>query len=252
MAICTSCNKEVEGGVKFCTYCGAPVGGDAPVPAGAPDGGGDKEDAVSGVKKFFKKLELAGKDDEKALLTNFILPDDGKALLEFVLAASSRIAFDKYGDESLNYDEWMAKVREASAKAKITAGGDRALLDRINGIVTGIRVNEAAAKLKKKKKMLMIAAGVVALLVAWCIFEAVTDSISEASNKKKIQAEIQRLEILQTDVLNHIKDGNLVEAKLKAVDLKWSFTWTSKKDVETWDERRQMLLQEIENAERKK
>jgi hypothetical protein len=225
------------------------MGGDAPVLAGT-SGGGDKGDAVSEVKRFFKKLELAGQEDEKALLTNFVLPDDNKALLEFVLAASSRITVDNDGFKSSFYDEWMAKVREASAKAEII-GGDEELLDKINSVITGIQTKDVVAKLKKRKKTLMIAAGVVAVLVAWGIFDCASDSLREASYKKRIQVETQRLETLQTEILNLIEDGNLIEAKLKAADLKWTSS-AGNEEENTWEERRQMITREIENTEKKK
>jgi hypothetical protein len=230
----------VEAGVKFCTYCGAPVGGAAP--AGTPDGGGDKEDAVSGVKKLFKKLEMADYHETENLVGNFLLPNDKEALLEFIIAASNQ----------KERPVWEAKLREAFTKAQIIGGDDEKFSRRINTIKARISEKEAAAAAKKEKSRKKLIKGIIigaAIVVVFYVVLYVGIFTASGAPEKKA---IKKNEALQTEILQDIKDGNLTEAKLKAAEIITDTRNLSGPLAKTWNEKRQTLLQEIENAEKKK
>jgi hypothetical protein len=213
------------------------MGGTAP---DAPSGGGGKKDAVSEVKKLFKKLELVNYEETENMVGNFLLPNDKDALLEFIIAASNQ------EERSV----WEAKVREAFTKAQIIGEDDEKFLRQLDTIKTRISEKEAAEAAKKakgrKKLMKGIAIGVTIFALVMVFYAILLSALLDAPGKK----EIKRLEALQTEILQDIKDGNLTGAKLKAADLRGDKLRGELR--KTWDEKRQVFLREIENAEKKK
>jgi ABC-type Na+ efflux pump permease subunit len=206
-----------------------------------PSGGGD--DAVSEVKRLLKKLELVGDSYEsygeyQTLVKNFSIPNSKEEILEFAIAASGR-------PETV----WKGKLEEAYSRAEIVGADDEKFLKQINAIKAGIEEKKAAAKVQAKKREKSLKKKIltgVTIFVVFCVVMYGGIFLSLGIAEKK---EIQRLEALQTEILEDLRNDNLLEAKLKVAKLKWEHDG-DRDTIRTWDEKRTTFLKEIAAREK--
>lgn len=64
--------------------------------------------------------------------------------------------------------------------------------------------------------------------------------------------EENRLNSLVTEIMADMKEGNYIEAKMKATQLKWTNSFDSTTKKAEWDEQRETILEQIEKLEQKK
>jgi hypothetical protein len=242
MAICAICKAEVPAGVKFCTSCGAPMGTEKEAQSASAAPSDNGKDAVSEVKKLFKKLELADYDsyeERLAIRKNFLIPNSKEAILEFVVSAAGKGR------------DWKEKLEEAYSRAEIVGADDETFLKKIRTIKAAEDKKEAGEKVqaekesKKINKILLV--GLVGSLLFSVVFFGGGFLFLTSANKK----ETQRLETLQTAILEDIRNGNPIEAKLKVADLKWNAD-SDKASKEIWANRRATFLKEIEALEKRR
>jgi RNA polymerase subunit RPABC4/transcription elongation factor Spt4 len=267
---CPACGAEVPAMTMVCASCGHEFSGVK----------------VSGtVQAFFEKLDALDQQetdkaggnlimgalgagavsavDKKKLgfIEGFPIPTTKEDLLEFVIMAASRIDYRGMTDFNSfdgmaqfqrvqNFNKaWRAKVQQAHTKAKVI--GDRAILAQIETIIA-----ESAKSGKKQYGFLKSSQGKV-LIVVLAFFVGIGLLFWSMSGKD--EKETQRLEVLYNQVMEDIQNGNLSGAKLKAGGLIWEYDsseWDGGKITATqtkiWNQKREMILQEIENLQAQK
>jgi hypothetical protein len=199
------------------------------------------------------------------LIEGFPIPTTKEDLLEFVIMAASRIDYRGMMEfNSLdgmaqfqrvqNFNKaWRAKIEQAHTKAKVI--GDRAILAQIETIIA-----ESAKSGKKQYGFLKSSRGKMLIgVLAFFVVVFVGIGIALGSVGGKAEKETQRLEVLYNQVMEDVQNGNLSGAKLKAVGLIWGYDsseWDDGKITATqtkiWNQKREMILQEIENLQAQK
>jgi RNA polymerase subunit RPABC4/transcription elongation factor Spt4 len=263
---------EKVGSIRKCPACGADV---PSMTAVCPDCGHEFSgvNVSSSITAFFNKLQamsdkslgipFLGNDKKRiALIESFPIPNSREDILEFIIMASSQYkpldvgftlgtAYLRFvtlgiwpGPVINKYNKaWEIKISQAYTKGKIAFTGDSKSLAQIETIMQKINTSQKRRKLSLRIAVISIVL-VMALSVALPII--LLDGFEKETNK-----EVTRLEALQTEIMADIKDGNLTEAQLKLSELKLMGYEHSGEEKAIWDERRTILLRQIEELQRR-
>jgi RNA polymerase subunit RPABC4/transcription elongation factor Spt4 len=283
MAFCVNCGTKMEDVAKLCPSCGTPVGGVSPtapkpavekvgsirkcpacgaeVPAMAaicPSCGHEFSGVrvANSVQEFFQKLQAVTNDQQRiSLIESFPVPNAKEDIFEFIIMASSQLkpmgtlptlwvgyvrllTFGIWPGPIVNkYNKaWETKIKQAYGKGKIAFAGDKNSLAQVEAIVQDVD------KAKKKRRTSILVALLSYLLFCFVSFNAPSVTANAAA-----KAEEKRFEILYDEIMTDIKNNNLLDAKMKAIDL-------DPKSYENriWDQKREAILQEIENLQAQK
>jgi RNA polymerase subunit RPABC4/transcription elongation factor Spt4 len=268
---CPACGAEVPAMMAICPSCGhefsgVKVSSAVQVFFNRLDALDQQETEKSGgnllVGAFFGTGGSALDKKKIGLIEGFPVPTTKEDLLEFVIMAASRIdyrgmmefnSFDGMAQfqRVQNFNKaWQVKIQQAHSKAKVI--GDRAMLAQIETIIA-----ESAKSGKKQYGFLKSSRGRI-LIVVLAFFVVFFGGISLVfgSMGGKEEKETKRLEILYSQVMEDIQSGDLPGARLKAAGLIWGWDSTgwdggdiSAAQTKIWDQKREAILQEIENLQ---
>jgi predicted nucleic acid-binding Zn ribbon protein len=288
MAFCVKCGNQLAENVKFCIKCGTAVSGADPqqatvkpaiekvgnirkcpacgaeVPAMTANcsncGHEFNDNKVStALLSFFEKLEEIEDLEEKLrYISVFPVPNTKEDILEFAIMASSNIqhvnvlttlgvgylrvlSFGIWkGPAVSRYNKaWRTKIKQIYTKGRIALTGDKSALEQIEAIVANVEKSE-----KKSKRNLMIS--LICIVAFYIILFTVGGRTSPEDEKRW---ETQRLNRMYTEIVQSIKDGDLVDAKLKTNQLTWERKDPNGEQKKIWDEKRMIILKEIETLQ---
>ncbi|GHT85406.1 hypothetical protein FACS1894137_09630 [Spirochaetia bacterium] len=266
--VCPNCGETVEAFQTRCSSCGHEFR-DAKV--------------SSNVQAFFETLdkvdqEMATRGDtgvrgsflgmgggisaanqrKLELIKNYPIPTSKEDLLEFIILSASHIETEGPSSaNNMNYfaekkvfeaknSAWKAKINQAQSKAVIAFAGDSVALNQINTITkqVDIALKTAFRKGLFKSPIFVMSAVLVGLILMLVLL--IGGGTSGATKEEN------RLNSLVTEIMADMKEGNYIEAKMKATQLKWTNSFDSTTKKAEWDEQRETILEQIEKLEQKK
>jgi hypothetical protein len=250
---CPACGVEVPGMTAVCPACGHEF---------------SNVKVSQAVQDFFHKIQSETVEARKLeMIASFPIPNSREDILEFAIMASSQIqpingamnigvgylrmiTLGKWkGPNVYKFNRaWKTKIKQVYTKGKIALASDKQALAQVEAMITDIKKDDT----KTHITMIIILGAFVLFSAIGPVFLTGDLGKHKSAHEEKIAVETQRLETIFNETVLAIKNNDLLEAKLKANQLIWTYdsdSWDSGKTTEKqdalWDERREMLLLQI-------
>ncbi|GHV11265.1 hypothetical protein FACS189491_02180 [Spirochaetia bacterium] len=196
------------------------------------------------------------------LIKNYPIPTTKEDLFEFIVLAASHIETQGPSPaNNMNYriekaafnaknSAWKAKISQAQSKAVLAFAGDSATLNQINTITKQV---DTSLKIATRNGFLKSPAFILGTVFGGMMLLIVIMFISFGSSVKK---EEKRLNSLVVEIMADIKEGDYLEASMKANQLVWNADTGTLAETEErkaeWVRQRESILEQIEKLEQKK
>ncbi|GHT79966.1 hypothetical protein FACS1894130_10230 [Spirochaetia bacterium] len=279
-AAAPSTKSSKDGEVIKCPSCGAPVGA---FDIKCSECGHElrNRSASNSVTEFFQQYSKAAPGEKANIVRAFPVPNTKEDIFTFLtmgigntvkLSADEKESYilkrnawtnQETYDEKLHYREneiaaWQAKAEQAIEMGKMlfTDAASQALFQKYEKELKG---NSKKHLSKQARTLLGLGIG-FGIFILLCIILPLSLSSRGGSNvEKEIANETTRLDSLVVEVNTAIENKDYDIARVKAAQLVWQYDtsgWDggkrSQANKETWDQKRELLLQELERLQGKK
>jgi uncharacterized membrane protein YvbJ len=256
MAFCSNCGTQLAEGVKFCTSCGAAVGA---LDTKCPECGHEFRNRSAGksVTDFFELYRTADPTEKANIVKTFPIPNTREDILTFLtMGIGNTKQLKEHERDSYETDQQRLQDREAEiiawqAKVQQTIDMGKMLFPNAQSQALFQKYEKQLTKNSKKPLTVSAKVGIgcgIGVVVLFC-----AAFILIGSEERK---ETDRLNAIVSEVNIAIENSDYDSARLKASYLNWKYSSGSKdsfkKNVDTWDLKRETLLQEIDRLKGKK
>lgn len=257
---CPSCGHVVSSIDLFCPACGSSLedmkaSSAAQVLANNLNAIDSQKEGI--IRNFIRTAQdkVSEKATQKAqMIKAFPVPNNKKDLLEFIHMAASNINVgillgtsnpgldaDALRSEKLLSQTWLDKMETIYQKAKTLLTGD-ADMSKIEAVYQAKKTEIERIKEELRKKQKKGNVGLLLSVVVFILAIVATAFFGIKSEQKKTDD----LEALVTEIRQDIADGNYNEALLKTNRIRLK-DGSTEEEIK-WDQTRDSLVREIENA----